>query len=123
MASAADRGRLDFAYEYRGPLATTSVRQWVLEVGNIDRKIDRKLSRSDLELMHDYLIELVNRSTGKVMDATQRANRLFGQYLSSYSMDAKTRIPLSKLWVIRRYSDLERGERARELFRKSLRWD
>ncbi|MEK6320575.1 MAG: protein kinase [Acidobacteriota bacterium] len=73
------------------------------------------------ELMHEYLIEKINQVTGRVMDATQRANRLFRQYVSNYSVDKRTRIPISKLWFIRRYSDLQRGERERELFRKSLR--
>ena len=72
------------------------------------------------EVMHEYLIEKVNRITGRVLDATQRANRLLRQYLSSYSVDKRTRIPISKQWFIRRYSDIERGERERELLRKSL---
>jgi WD40 repeat protein/serine/threonine protein kinase len=74
------------------------------------------------ELIHEYLIEKINQITGKVMDATQRANRLFRQYLSSYSVEKRTRIPLGRLWTINRYSDLKRGEREQELLRKSLRW-
>jgi WD40 repeat protein/tRNA A-37 threonylcarbamoyl transferase component Bud32 len=74
------------------------------------------------ELLHEYLIERINQITGRVMDATQRANRLFRQYLSNYSLESHARIPFSKLWFIRRYSDLARGERERELLRKSLRW-
>ncbi|MEO8436521.1 MAG: protein kinase [Pyrinomonadaceae bacterium] len=73
------------------------------------------------ELMHEYLIDKINRITGRVLDATQRANRLFRQYLSNYSVDKRTRIPITKLWSIRRYADIERGERERELLRKSLR--
>jgi WD40 repeat protein len=72
--------------------------------------------------MHEYLIEKINQITGKVMDATQRANRLFRQYLSSYSVDKGTRIPIRDLWRIRRYSDVAAGEHERELLRKSLRW-
>jgi WD40 repeat protein len=74
------------------------------------------------ELMHEYLIEKINQITGKVMDATQRANRLFRQYLSSFSVEKRTRIPLGRLWTINRYSDLRRGEREEELLRKSLQW-
>ncbi len=74
------------------------------------------------ELMHEYLIEKINRITGRVMDATQRANRLLRQYLSNYSVDRRTRIPITKLWFIRRYSDAGSGEHSRELMRKSLRW-
>lgn len=74
------------------------------------------------ELMHEYLIEKINQITGKVMDATQRANRLFRQYLSNYLIDDRTRIPAGKLWFIRRYSDITKGERERSLFSKSLRW-
>ncbi|MCI0485249.1 MAG: serine/threonine protein kinase [Blastocatellia bacterium] len=74
------------------------------------------------ELMHEYLIEKINQITGRVMDATQRANRLLRQYASNYAVDRGTRIPLGKLWFIRRYSDMERARRERELLKKSLRW-
>ncbi|MFY9573680.1 MAG: protein kinase, partial [Blastocatellia bacterium] len=73
------------------------------------------------ELMHEYLIEKINQITGSVMDATQRANRLLRQYLSDYSIDKRTRIPITRLWFIRRYSDIERGERERQFIKKSLR--
>lgn len=73
------------------------------------------------ELTHEYLIEGINRTSGRVMDATQRANRQFRQFLSSYALDRRTHIPIIRLWFIRRYSDLERGDRERELLRKSLR--
>ena len=74
------------------------------------------------ELMHEYLIEKINQVTGRVLDATQRANRLLRQYLSDYSLDKGTRVPVSKLWFIRRYADTASVERARDLLRKSLRW-
>ncbi len=74
------------------------------------------------ELMHEYLIEKINHITGKVMDATQRANRLLRQYVSNYSVDRRTRVPIGKLWFIRRFSDVARGEQGRELLKKSLRW-
>jgi WD40 repeat protein/serine/threonine protein kinase len=73
------------------------------------------------ELIHEYLIEKINQITGRVLDATQRANRLFRQYLSNYAVDKRTRVPITRVWFIRRYSDLERGERERELLSKSLR--
>jgi WD40 repeat protein len=73
------------------------------------------------ELMHEYLIEKINQSTGKVMDATQRANRLLRQYVSNFAMDGRTRIPIGKLWFIRRYSDIAQGSRERDLLKKSLR--
>ncbi|MDT7602496.1 MAG: eukaryotic-like serine/threonine-protein kinase [Acidobacteriota bacterium] len=73
------------------------------------------------ELVHEYLVEKINRVTGRVMDATQRANRLLRQYLSDYAADAHARIPLGKLLFIRRYADTGQTERGRELFRKSLR--
>ncbi len=72
------------------------------------------------ELMHEYLIERINRITGRVMDATQRANRLLRQYVSDHSVDRGALIPISKVWFIRRYSDIEKGERERKLLRKSL---
>jgi WD40 repeat protein/tRNA A-37 threonylcarbamoyl transferase component Bud32 len=73
------------------------------------------------ELMHEYLIEKINQVTGSVMDATQRANRLLRQYVSDYLIDKRTRMPITRLWFLRRYSDIERGERERELLKKSLR--
>lgn len=89
-----------------------------------DARLIREVQDDDpwrYELMHEYLIDRINQVTGRVMDATQRANRLFRQYLSNYSIDTRTRIPLSKLWFIRRYSDAQRGERERELLRRSLK--
>ncbi|MCI0485492.1 MAG: protein kinase [Blastocatellia bacterium] len=73
------------------------------------------------ELMHEYLIDRINQITGRVMDATQRANRLLRQYLSNYSVDKRARIPANKLWFIKRYSDAATASQARELFGKSLR--
>jgi hypothetical protein len=67
------------------------------------------------ELMHEYLIDKINQVTGHVLDATQRANRQFRQYLSNYSLDQATRIPFSRIWSIRRYSTLARGVKEREL--------
>src|SRR5437764_10428036 len=72
--------------------------------------------------MHEYLIEQINQITGKVLNATQRADRLFRQYLTDYKLDRRTRIPLVKLWFIRRHSRAARDMRGRELLRKSLRW-
>ncbi len=89
-----------------------------------DARLIREVQDDDpwrYELMHEYLIDRINQVTGRVMDATQRANRLFRQYLSNYTIDTRTRIPLSKLWFIRRYSDAQRGERERELLRRSLK--
>jgi WD40 repeat protein/serine/threonine protein kinase len=89
-----------------------------------DARLVREVQEDDpwrYELMHEYLIDRINQVTGRVMDATQRANRLFRQYVSNYTVDKRTHIPLSKLWFIRRYSDAQRGERERELLRKSLK--
>ncbi|MGA2264339.1 MAG: WD40 repeat domain-containing protein, partial [Acidobacteriota bacterium] len=72
------------------------------------------------ELMHEYLIDKINHITGKVMDATQKANRMLRQYLSNYSVDKRTRIPLSKLWAIRRYSDMVVEKAGQDLYRKSM---
>jgi len=63
-----------------------------------------------------------DRAAGREMDETQRANRMLRQYLSIYAVDKRALIPIMKLPFIRRYSDLERGERTRELLKKSLRW-
>jgi WD40 repeat protein/predicted Ser/Thr protein kinase len=73
------------------------------------------------ELIHEYLIGKINEITGKVMDARQRANRSFRQYLSNFAVDKRTRIPLATVWLIRRYSDLDRTGQAQELLEKSLR--
>ncbi|MDD5542363.1 MAG: protein kinase [Acidobacteriia bacterium] len=73
------------------------------------------------ELMHEYLIERINRVTGKMMDAAQRANRLFRRYFSEYQVDSRTRIPLTKLWSIRRYADHIWNAREQKLVRQSWR--
>ncbi|MBI4854947.1 MAG: protein kinase [Acidobacteria bacterium] len=72
------------------------------------------------ELMHEYLIGKINQITGKVISQVGRANRLFRQYLSSYSVDKDTSIPINNLWLIFRYSDLKRGETEKNLLKKSL---
>src|SRR5260370_23467442 len=64
----------------------------------------------------------LDRAAEREMDETQRANRMLRQYLSIYAVDKRALIPIMKLPFIRRYSDLERGERTRELLKKSLRW-
>ena len=89
-----------------------------------DARLVREVQEDDpwrYELMHEYLIDRINQVTGRVMDATQRANRSLRQYVSNYTVDKRTRVPLSKLWFIRRYSDVQRDERERELLRKSLK--
>lgn len=63
-----------------------------------------------------------SREAGAGMDATQRANRMFREYLSIYAVDKRALIPLTKLYFINRHSDIGRGERGRELLRRSLRW-
>lgn len=63
-----------------------------------------------------------SRETGEGLDATQRANRMFREYLSIYAVDKRALIPLTKLYFVRRHADMERGERGRELLRSSLRW-
>jgi len=76
---------------------------------------------SGYELMHDYMIGQIHRLTGDALESTGRANRLFRQYLANYSIDQHARIPITKLWFIRRHSDVKRGQRQQELLRKSLR--
>ncbi len=55
-------------------------------------------------------------------DTTERANRMLRQYLSIYTVDKRTLIPINKLRFIRRYADWRRSERGRELWQKSLRY-
>lgn len=73
------------------------------------------------ELMHEYLIDQINRLTGAMLSSTERANRLLKQYLANYAVDRRSRIPLTKLWFIRRHSDYGKGEGQMELLRRSLR--
>lgn len=72
------------------------------------------------ELMHEYLIEKINQLTGEMMDATQRAERVFRQYWANWTVDQKTRIPLLQLWRLRK-ARLRLPEREKELWRKSWR--
>jgi eukaryotic-like serine/threonine-protein kinase len=81
------------------------------------KKEDRYLSAG--EMLAD--LREFDRVAGSELDDIQRANRMLTQYLSIYAADKRALIPLSKLRYIRRHSNLERGERARELLARSLR--
>ena len=74
------------------------------------------------EFTHEYLIEKVNEISGSVMDEVKKANYVFRQYLRQYAIDRKTRIPFGQVFKIRRYSDLKRNAREKELLGKSLRY-
>ena len=90
----------------------------------VEGRLVREIQDEDpwrYELMHDYLIVRVHQLTGQILDATQRANRLFRQYLAGFTVDASVRIPLRDWRFIRRYSTLERGTRERDLLTRSLR--
>lgn len=90
----------------------------------VDARLIREIQEDEpwrYELMHEYLIDRINRITGRVLDATQQANRLLRQYLANYSLDSRTRVPVSKLWLIKRHSDLQLGERERDFLRISAR--
>ncbi|PYS84211.1 MAG: hypothetical protein DMF67_05950 [Acidobacteria bacterium] len=90
----------------------------------VESRLVRELQEDDpwrYELMHEYLIERVNLITGRMLDATQRANRQLRQYLVNYAADGRARIPLRRLWFIKRHADPEMGARARRLLRRSLR--
>ena len=93
---------------------------------DLERIINRALKKkkedryqSAAELLAD--LREFDRTAGSELDETQRANRMLIQYLSIYAADKRALIPLSKLRFIRRYSDVERGERGRELLGRSLR--
>jgi WD40 repeat protein/predicted transcriptional regulator len=91
----------------------------------VQSRLIREIQEEDqghYELMHEYLIEQINRITGKVLNTAQRADRLFKQYLTGYRQDERTRIPLTKLWLIKRHARATHDARGRELLRKSLRW-
>ncbi len=90
----------------------------------IQSRLIRELQHEEpylYELMHEYLIDKINRVTGKVMDETQRANRSLRRSVLDYSVDNSARIPLREWWRIQRYSDLPKGEVERELLKRSLR--
>jgi WD40 repeat protein/serine/threonine protein kinase len=74
------------------------------------------------EVMHEYLIPMINRSTAKVMDARQRANQRFQRHRLDYQMNPGHRVPLTQSLFIWRYSDIERGAPERNLLKKSLQW-
>jgi eukaryotic-like serine/threonine-protein kinase len=89
-------------------------------VGKALRKNPDDRYQSAKEMLAD--LREFDRVAGRELDDTQRANRMLRQYLSIYAVDKRALIPITKLRFIRRYSDLEKGERTRELFKKSLRW-
>lgn len=91
----------------------------------VDHRLIREIQEDEpwrYEVMHEYLIPMINRSTAKVMDARQRANLKFQRHRLDHQLKQSHRIPLREWWFIRRYSDIERGEPERDLLNKSLRW-
>ncbi|MCI0732334.1 MAG: formylglycine-generating enzyme family protein [Methylococcaceae bacterium] len=73
------------------------------------------------EFTHEYLIARVNEISGSITDEVKKANYAFRHYLEQYAVDPNTRIPLRKAPQIRRFSDLKRNAREKELLDKSLR--
>jgi WD40 repeat protein len=71
--------------------------------------------------MHEYLIDKLNRLASQSPNAKQRANLQLRQYLSQYSRDESIRIPLTKLWSIKRHADLKHTEQEKKLLKRSLR--
>jgi len=102
----------------------TTVRKVPADLERIIRKALMKNPDERYRSAAELLTELseFSRETAEGMDATQRANRMFREYLSIYAVDKRALVPLTKLYFIARYSDMERGDRGRELLRKSLRW-
>ena len=106
--------RIQYGHERIGPILRLFVQSSLI------REI-REEEPSCYELMHEYLIDQINRLTGGMLSSTERANRLLKQYLANYAVDRRSRIPLTKLWFIRRHSDFGKGEGQLELLRRSLR--
>lgn len=73
------------------------------------------------ELVHEYLIGPIERATGKVLDASQRAARLLAHYLSQHALDPAARIPLTRLRFLRRWAPGQERVEVRRLFAASLR--
>lgn len=95
--------------------------------GDLQRIVGKALkkNRDDrYQSAREMLADLreLDRVAGKELNETQRANRMLRQYLSIYAVDKRALIPIMKLPFIRRYSDLEKGERTRELLKQSLFW-
>ena len=90
----------------------------------VQARIVRELREEEpwrYELMHEYLIGKVNQVAGRVMDATQRANRLLRQYASTHAADTRALIPLRHVWLIRRHADASSRPVEQSLLARSLR--
>jgi WD40 repeat protein/serine/threonine protein kinase len=88
-------------------------------IGKAIKKNPEERYQSAKEMLAD--LKEFNDVTDAALDERERANRMLVQYLSMYAVDERALIPITKLWFIHHRSTLERGERGRGLFRKSLR--
>lgn len=88
-------------------------------IGKAIKKNRDERYQSAKEMLAD--LKEFNEGTDAALDARERANRMLVQYLSMYAVDERALIPITRLWFIHHRSTLERGERGRRLFRKSLR--
>lgn len=72
-------------------------------------------------LIHDYLVEPVAVATSHTSTQTERANQLLRLHLNERASDRRSRIPLRRLLLIRRFADrdLLASSGARKLMRRS----
>lgn len=88
-----------------------------------DARMVRELQDSEpwrYELVHDYLVRIVEEAYAGAPEPAERARRLLKHSLGQAAIDPRTRIPLLRLVFIRRHLHVQDGAE-RALMRRSLR--
>ena len=88
----------------------------------IAARIVLRTDDNEYNLVHDYLAPLVLAATEGMETPTERADRLFRRYIAQYKDDAKLRIPLRHLSLIRKHASTEllATVNGKTLLRKSI---
>lgn len=68
--------------------------------------VDTQAAEGTYALVHDYLVDAVASATSSDLEnRTEKANQFLKYYISEYSADSKTRVPLRRYRFIKKHAD------------------